>query len=427
MFGLAIALIYGCCLVSKDVVTEARLHQRNFFTLYKWTKGIEMTFPTEMVKDMALNAGYYDLNRIQLPVDIDIEYRDNNTFRTFLTIPRLNFGVPYSLATIISNDRGKQLNPKVESFPSYEWHHSHGTNCTGITSALRTYIDECRRLWVLDSGQIHSLQLCAPQILVFDLTSNELIERYVFPANNYKAGISVYTDMVADIPSRDDCKNTHLYVADAWGHGLIVYDMLRHKSWRIEHDLMKPDRTLINNVHDGIFTVSLSPKNRKLEDRYLYFHSLNSHKEIRLHLKIVNNESMWYYPKDYHPTDKYFTILGSRGTQCESEVMDSSGNLYCSLIGSNALVSWKENIPYSADNINVMAYSTEQWRFVTGLKLAMNLNDEEELWALSTEPKLFVGKGMRTKTTMYQIIGCRINNLHRNELCSVGTHDVKMM
>ncbi|XP_075154177.1 L-dopachrome tautomerase yellow-e3 isoform X2 [Haematobia irritans] len=383
MFGLAIALIYGCCLVSKDVVTEARLHQRNFFTLYKWTKGIEMTFPTEMVKDMALNAGYYDLNRIQLPVDIDIEYRDNNTFRTFLTIPRLNFGVPYSLATIISNDRGKQLNPKVESFPSYEWHHSHGTNCTGITSALRTYIDECRRLWVLDSGQIHSLQLCAPQILVFDLTSNELIERYVFPANNYKAGISVYTDMVADIPSRDDCKNTHLYVADAWGHGLIVYDMLRHKSWRIEHDLMKPDRTLINNVHDGIFTVSLSPKNRKLE--------------------------------------------GSRGTQCESEVMDSSGNLYCSLIGSNALVSWKENIPYSADNINVMAYSTEQWRFVTGLKLAMNLNDEEELWALSTEPKLFVGKGMRTKTTMYQIIGCRINNLHRNELCSVGTHDVKMM
>lgn len=68
--------------------------------------------------------------------------------------------------------------------------------------------------------------------------------------------------------------------------------------------------------------------------------------------------------------------------------MDRYGNLYCTLIGSNALVSWQEGRPYSADNLRVMAYGPKQWRFVTGLKLAINRRSEQELWALSTEPKV---------------------------------------
>uniref|UniRef100_A0A1I8MIN4 Bee-milk protein n=1 Tax=Musca domestica TaxID=7370 RepID=A0A1I8MIN4_MUSDO len=320
------------CHPTKVCENVNRLKQRQFYTLHKWTRGIELTFPSESERSAAISAGYYDLNRIQLPVDIDIEYKENSNHRTFLTIPRLNFGVPYSLATIRNADHQTELNPKVQAYPSYEWHHSHGTNCSAITSALRTYIDECQRLWVLDSGQINSLQWCPPQILVFNLTTDQLIQRFVLPSNNYKAGISVYTDMVAGVVSEDKCNHTHVYISDAWGHGLIVYDMLKHKSWRIEHDLMKPDRTLINNAHDGIFTVSLSPKNTKLQVRYLYFHSLNSFNEVRIPLHLINNESLWYYPKEILATAKYFTVLGSRGTQCESEIMDDYGNLYWSQI-----------------------------------------------------------------------------------------------
>lgn len=52
-----------------------RLKQRQFYTLHKWTRGIELTFPSESERSAAISAGYYDLNRIQLPVDIDIEYK----------------------------------------------------------------------------------------------------------------------------------------------------------------------------------------------------------------------------------------------------------------------------------------------------------------------------------------------------------------
>lgn len=71
---------------------------------------------------------------------------DYNEHRTFLTIPRLNFGVPFSLATVVKTDRRTEINPKVEPYPSYVWHHSHGSNCTGITSALRTYVSKKTRL-----------------------------------------------------------------------------------------------------------------------------------------------------------------------------------------------------------------------------------------------------------------------------------------
>lgn len=97
------------------------------------------------------------------------------------------------------------------------------------------------------------------------------MHRYKMPSNNYKAGISVYTDMIADVNSSGDCTDISVYISDAWGHGLIVYNMLKKKSWRIEHDLMKPDKTFRNNVHDGIFTVSLSPKYKKLSGKFLCF------------------------------------------------------------------------------------------------------------------------------------------------------------
>lgn len=88
---------------------------------------------------------------------------------------------------------------------------------------------------------------------------------YKFPSSLYKAGLSVYTDLVVDIEPNGTCTNDKVYIADAWGHGLIVYDLAKQKSWRIEHDLMKPDPNFKNNANDGIFTVSLSPKATKLK------------------------------------------------------------------------------------------------------------------------------------------------------------------
>nr|XP_036674649.1 protein yellow-like [Drosophila suzukii] len=393
-------------------VQGQQLALKELHTLHQWT-------------NLSLGDDLLKGNRF-LPVDVDIEYGDEGRHRTFLTIPRLGIATPFTLATVVAKDNAVVENPRLEAYPSKEWHVP-PNNCSGITSAIRTFIDGCWRLWVVDSGQVNSLQLCPPQIMTFDLVKDELIQRHSLPPESYTPSVSIFTALVVDLaesgtPNR--CVGGRAYIADAWGYGLIVFDSLSGRSWRIEHESMKPSPPLVrlarsSNSQAGIFTVSLSPS--EVEERFLYFHTLNAFDEVRVPLSLINNETFWKSP-NASETGKHFRILGTRGIQCESEAMDQSGNLFCSLISLGALVKWEESgsSNYTADNLKVVAYNPHKIRFVTGLKINRNSKGEEELWALSSQPKLFVGDTLPDNEVKFQIIGCRTADLVANTPCTVG-------
>lgn len=42
-------------------------------------------------------------------------------------------------------------------------------------------IDDCQRLWVVDTGKLEFDYQCDPQILVFDLNTDQMIHRYRIP------------------------------------------------------------------------------------------------------------------------------------------------------------------------------------------------------------------------------------------------------
>ncbi|EDV49229.1 protein yellow [Drosophila erecta] len=389
-------------------VQGQRLVLKELHTLHQWT-------------NLSLGDDLAKGNRF-LPVDVDIEYGDEGRHRTFLTIPRLGMATPFTLATVVAEHNELVENPRLAPYPNEEWHVP-PNNCSGITSAIRTYIDECWRLWVVDSGQVNSLQLCPPQILTFDLVKDELVQRHPLPPDAYIPSVSIFTALVVDLaasgtPNR--CVGGRAYIADAWGYGLIVFDSLTGRSWRIEHESMKPSPLLglgrSSNSQAGIFTVSLSPS--EVEERFLYFHTLNAFNEVRVSLSLVNNETFW---KSTNASRDGFHSLGTRGIQCESEVMDQSGNLYCSLISLGALVKWEESeANYTADDLRVVAYNPHKIKFVTGLKINRNSKGEEELWALSSQPKLFVGGELPENEVKFQIIGCRTADLLANTPCTVG-------
>ncbi|ALC46187.1 yellow-e3 [Drosophila busckii] len=393
------------------------LHSKQLHTLHKWNDLGFNIFGAEQTQ-----------NKLFLPVDVDIEYGDEGRHRTFLTIPRLSADTPFTLATVASADNELLENPRLEPYPNPTWHLG-SNNCSGITSAIRTYIDDCWRLWVVDSGQLNSLQLCEPQILIFDLVKDELVQRFVLPLHMYTPSISIFTALVVDLT--DDaavskCLGGKAYIADAWGYGLIVFDALTGKAWRIEHESMEPSLRVrrFSSAHAGIFTVSLSPS--EATERFLYFHTLNSFLEIAIPLHLVNNASVWQTAAN-NPiradAGQQFRILGTRNVQCESEVMDNAGNLFCSLISLGALISWHEESNYTADDIRAVAYNPQQLKFVTGLKINRNSKGENELWALSSDPKLFVGGSLKANDTKFQIIGCRTADLLANTPCTVAAAD----
>ncbi|XP_017046491.1 LOW QUALITY PROTEIN: protein yellow [Drosophila ficusphila] len=403
--AIMIAILLGLfCAVQGQKLALKDLH-----TLHQWT-------------NLSLGDDLSKGNRF-LPVDVDIEYGDEGRHRTFLTIPRLGMATPFTLATVVASDNEVVENPRLEAYPNGEWHVP-PNNCSGITSAIRTYIDECWRLWVVDSGQVNSIQLCPPQILTFDLVKDELIQRHSIPPDAYTPSVSIFTALVVDLaesgtPNR--CVGGIAYIADAWGYGLIVFDSLSGRSWRIEHESMKPLKLgrmgRSSNSQAGIFTVSLSPS--EVEERFLYFHTLNAFNEVKVSLTLINNETLWR-TSNASEVGEHFHVLGTRGIQCESEVMDQSGNLFCSLISLGAIIRWQESSNYTADDLRVVAYNPHKIKFVTGLKINRNSKGEEELWALSSQPKLFVGVDLPANEVKFQIIGCRTADLLANTPCTVG-------
>lgn len=146
-----------------------------------WSK-LEFAFPTQQAQSQAINEGKY-VEGNSIPIDVDVYYRTGSPSKVFVTLPRFLTGVPITLGTI-SNNAGTG-GPKIEAYPNYASQSSHGQNCDGITSVFRIKIDECKRLWVLDSGAIGSTQYCPPKLLVYDLQTDTLLSRYRFPKDQY--------------------------------------------------------------------------------------------------------------------------------------------------------------------------------------------------------------------------------------------------
>lgn len=60
-----------------------------------------------------------------------------------------------------------------------------------IISTFRVRVDECDRLWVMDTGLADILgspkQFAPPALVIFDLNNDQLIRRYPFPPNVLKS------------------------------------------------------------------------------------------------------------------------------------------------------------------------------------------------------------------------------------------------
>lgn len=155
-------------------------------------------------------------------------------------------------------------------------------------------VDECGRLWVLDTGKLIDTRICPPQLLVFNLENNRLISRYRFPNDQLLSDSLLITPAVDIRDPTGRCHDTFVYIADVSRFQLIVYDHRNRKSWNIQNNLFYPypphGHFTINgesfDLMDGLFGLALSPLNSN-GDRTLYFHSLASVTECSVSTSII--------------------------------------------------------------------------------------------------------------------------------------------
>ncbi|XP_019534039.3 protein yellow [Aedes albopictus] len=387
-------------------------------------KSLDFVFSSPREREEALASRRF-IPENCIPLDMDVDYHSNPLrSRVFVTVPRFIEGIPATLG-IISQQQGAS-GPLIEPYPNAAIQATpEDGRCQGIVSVFRTMIDECNRLWVVDTGKIGDRRICLPKIVAFDLRTDQIIHQYQIPANQLTCDVSLLVSILVDVrdpPPTGSCSNTMIYAADVTGSGLIVYDMARGKSWRVTNKLMNPnpDHGTFNiasdsfDLMDGMISMALSPKapsdftfnsaygvssNRPavLNDRLLFFHALASISESAVRTSVLHNDTMW--AEDAGAMPRAFRVIGRRTSQSAAEAMDGNGNLFFGLLNQMAIACWDSTTNYNPNNFRIVSQNQETLQFPSGVKIVRNRKGVEELWVMSCRfQKIMAGTFNRNET-----------------------------
>lgn len=154
--------------------------------------------------------------------------------------------------------------PTLNPYPSWEAHQYKVGGVPEIISTFRIRADRCDRLWVLDTGFTDILdspeQQAPPALLVYDLTTDRMLRKFVIPEHQRTAD-----SLFANIAVEDySCEDTYAYLGDLGGPGLVVYSWKMEKSWLVKHHFFHADpqvsivSKLAFRIHLFIFIIRLN-------------------------------------------------------------------------------------------------------------------------------------------------------------------------
>ncbi|XP_039753932.1 protein yellow-like isoform X2 [Pararge aegeria] len=395
---------------------------RNSMRIVKQWSDLPYKYPSAEAEQLALDKRYY-VRGNSVPIDVDVQHRSGGKkSRIFVTIPRFDEGRPMTLGTV--DDEGS-----ISAYPDYSWHDNQGSNCDGMTSVFRVAIDKCNRLWVMDAGKIGENQVCPPQLLAFDLNTDQLIYRHKISASNYVA-TSLHVTPVVDVRGQDpsDCSDTYVYVADVTGFLLLVVDVLNNRSWKVAHRLMYPTPargffTIAGesfDLMDGILGMALSPS-KPGHDRILYFHSLASSTENVVRTSVLRNDSFISNPNANPYSMNVFP--NERPNQAAAEAIDSNGIMYFGLMEPPGIWCWNTATEFSTRNFHPIAINEETFQFASGVKIVKNLKNEEELWVLTCRFQKVMTGTIDSSSINFRIHAEKIPILLSKSACSSPSRD----
>lgn len=346
--------------------------------------------------------------------DVDIDKYG----RVFVTSPQWLQGVPISLSLVteVSGIGGPLLVP----YPDWTWHMSY--NCDSIISVYRLAIDECNRLWVVDTGRVEGKAICPTKILIFDLATDHLLHKYVVPDDQVLFGKAALVTPIVDVGKM--CSDTYLYVADVDQNGLLIYDFYHDYSWRVNNtrgNAFGPDDDATNitiagesfNLTDGTLGMSLSPKGY-FDERYLYFNSLASYRQ-----KFTDTYSL---KQSKHKEPIVLESNYKRASQAGVQATSRRGVIFFQLVQLTAIACWNIGKPFAPENVVIIAQDEETLQYVSGIKVVTNSQGEEELWFNTNRLQKTINMTLKPTETNFRIIKGKVDDIIKGTNCE--THRV---
>lgn len=398
------------------------LAAKNNLRIVKQWAEMNFVFPSESAREAAINNRYY-IPGNSVPIDVDVQHRQGpEKSRIFVTIPRFDEGRPITLGTV--NDQGL-----IVAYPDYNWHDNQGHNCDGMTSVFRVAIDKCNRLWVIDAGKIGDNAVCPPQLLAFDLNTDQLIYRHRPDPSAY-VGTSLFITPIVDVRGRgpNDCSDTYVYIADVSGFAILVVDVASNRSWKVNHRLMYPypshgTFTIDGesfDLMDGILGMALSSYIPG-KDRFLYFHALAATTENVVRTKVLRNDS-FIHDSNANP-HSINAFSGERPNQSAAEAIDDSDIMYFGIMDPPSVWCWDTGTEFSSQNFHLIAEDRETLQFASGMKIVNNLKGEQELWLLTSSFQRVMTGTISSDRINFRIHAEKIPILLKNSPCKTSRNN----
>ncbi|XP_034939871.1 protein yellow-like isoform X2 [Chelonus insularis] len=379
--------------------------------IYAW-KTVDFEFESENDRELAKFEERY-IPENNLPLGLEV-WRN----KVFITLPKWRSGVPATLTSVPRYSKTKS--PKLRPYPSWGWHRQ--DSCNGMTSVFRIQVDECDRLWVLDSGTVNLTktpqQICPPAIFIFDLRTDRLLRRYQLPEEQVKQD-SLWSNIVVDI--RDgNCDYARAYLSDVWRFGMVIYDLFSDSSFRIQHHFFFPDplssRYDLHGLRfhwmDGIFSLALSPIDIN-NDRTLFFHPMSSFREFAVSTSLlIDKESVDANIESFVPVGK---PRAKDFGHSSGAAIDRNGVMFFDMVTRDSVWCWDTRKEYLPQNLGLVGVSNETLIFPNDLR--MDNEERQSFWTISNKLPIFLYGVWNPEDINFRVYRAYVDNAVKGTIC----------
>ncbi|KAK0095302.1 hypothetical protein PV326_008731 [Microctonus aethiopoides] len=379
--------------------------------MFAW-KTVDFEFESEAARERAIFEGKY-IPENNMPLGVEL-WHD----KVFIALPKWKTGIPASLATVPRYSKTKS--PKLRPYPSWGWHHQ--DSCGGMTSVFRMQVDQCDRLWIIDSGTVNLTsepqQLCPPAIFIFDLRSDRLIKRYQIPEYQVKQD-SLWSNIVVDIRN-DDCNSAKAYISDVWRFAMIIYDFTTDSSFRIQHHFFLPDplssRYELHGINfqwiDGILGLALSPVDIN-NDRTLFFHPMSSFREFAVSTSVIRDN------RTAETNAESFVPIGKPRAKdfghSSGSAIDKNGVMFFNMVTRDSVWCWDTRKEYIPQNMGLIGVSNETLIFPNDIRV--DHEERQSFWTISNRLPMYLYGPWDPYDINFRIYRAYVDDAVKNTVC----------
>ncbi|KAK0168153.1 hypothetical protein PV327_001981 [Microctonus hyperodae] len=379
--------------------------------MFAW-KTVDFEFENEAARERAIYEGKY-IPENNMPLGVEL-WHD----KVFIALPKWKTGIPASLATVPRYSKTKS--PKLRPYPSWGWHHQ--DSCGGMTSVFRMQVDQCDRLWIIDSGTVNLTsdpqQSCPPAIFIFDLRSDRLIKRYQIPEYQVKQD-SLWSNIVVDIRN-DDCNSAKAYISDVWRFAMIIYDLPTDSSFRIQHHFFLPDplssRYELHGINfqwiDGILGLALSPVDIN-NDRTLFFHPMSSFREFAVSTSVIrDNQTAESSAESFVPVGK---PRAKDFGHSSGSAIDKNGVMFFNMVTRDSVWCWDTRKEYIPQNMGLIGVGNETLIFPNDIRV--DHEERQSFWTISNRLPMYLYGPWDPYDINFRIYRAYVDDAVKNTVC----------